>query len=177
MTTTAPAKIPPVQALAKRTTVPMAARLVFALCGLGLLVGFFMPWLTLGDLVSVSGLGLAFSEGQMVSMISGSHRFLLFAIPALAVLLVIGGVVGNRLAPWAAVAGGIVVLGYGLFTVIRLFISSTGLGMWLVIGSAVVALALGLWMSGATRARKDRAATQPAPRAAARVDVSGIDPP
>ena len=40
----------------------MAARLVFALCGMGLLVGFFMPWLTIGELVSVSGLGLAFVE-------------------------------------------------------------------------------------------------------------------
>jgi hypothetical protein len=141
-------KLSPAGAIERSHPVPLLTRLVFATCGLGLLVGFLMPWITVGELVSVSGLGLVVSDGQMVSMLSGSHRFLLFAIPALAVVLVLGGVLGNRLASWAAVAGGALVLGYGLFTVIRLFLSSTGLGMWLVIGSAVFAFALGVFDIG-----------------------------
>jgi hypothetical protein len=122
----------------------LATRVVFAICGMGLLVGFFLPWFTVGDLMSVSGLGLVFSDGQMVHMLSGSHRFLLFAIPALAVLLVVGAVFGHRVVSWGAVAGGILILGYGLYTLVRLFLSSTGPGMWLVIFSSVLALALGL---------------------------------
>lgn len=137
-------KVEPAPPPASRRSVPLAARLSFALCGLGLLVGFFLPWLTIGELMSVSGAGLVFADGQVVTLLSGSQRFLLFAIPGIAVLLVMGGVLGNRLAPWAAVVGGVVILGYGLFTLIRVFLSSTGLGMWLVIASAVLALALGL---------------------------------
>lgn len=155
--TSAPAKPQPEASVAEKPQrpgrpVPLAMRMVFALCGLGLLVGFFMPWVSVGELVSVSGLGLAVSDGQMVAMISGSHRILLFAIPTLAVVLVLGGVIGNRLSSIAAVSGSSLILGYGLFTVIRLFVSSTGLGMWLVLGSAVLALVLGLFDVGRWRA-------------------------
>jgi hypothetical protein len=122
----------------------LAMRVVFAVCGMGLLVGFFLPWFTVGELMSVSGLGLVFSDGQMVHMLSGANRFLLFAIPALAVVLVVGAVFGNRVVSFAAVGGGLLILGYGIYTLVRLFLSSTGPGMWLVIFSSVVALAIGL---------------------------------
>jgi hypothetical protein len=147
-----PAPVPVVRG----SSVPPATRAALILCGASLMVGFFMPWLTVGELMSVSGLGLAFSNGQMVTMISGSHRFLLLAIPAVALLLVIGGIVGNRLAPWSAVIGGLVILGYGFFTVVRMFISSTGLGMWIVLGSVVLALAIGLVEIAGRSRRADR---------------------
>lgn len=133
----------PVQSARQRASA-LALRVVFAICGMGLLVGFFLPWFSVGELMSVSGLGLVFSDGQMVHMLSGSHRFLLFAIPALAVALVVGAVFGNRVVSWAAVGGGLLILGYGVYTLLRLFLSSTGPGMWLVIFSSVAALSLGL---------------------------------
>jgi hypothetical protein len=129
---------------APKRGISLAVRSAFVVCGVGLLVGFFLPWFTVGELISVSGVGLVFADGQMVSMLSGANRLLLFAIPALSIALLVCGIFGYRAAPWAAVSGSVVILGYGLFTLMRLFLSSTGPGMWLVIGSSLLALAFGL---------------------------------
>jgi hypothetical protein len=67
----------------RRAGLNWPTRAAFVLAGAGLLIGFFLPWVKLGALVSVSGFGLVFAEGDVVSMISGSNRFLLFAIPLL----------------------------------------------------------------------------------------------
>ncbi|HEY3500629.1 MAG TPA: hypothetical protein VGK73_38310 [Polyangiaceae bacterium] len=127
---------------------PIPARAVFVLCGAALLAGFFMPWFKLGNLLQVSGMGLVFTQGEAVGMLSGANRFLLVAVPLLGALLVLGGALGWRVTFWIAVIGASIILLYGLFTVMGLFISSTGLGMWLVIVASIGSLGIGLFGVG-----------------------------
>jgi hypothetical protein len=37
--------------------------------GIALVIGFFMPWLTLSGLASISGFGLMIADGQAVEMV------------------------------------------------------------------------------------------------------------
>ena len=134
------------QAAPRSTSIPVRA--VFVVCGLLLLVGFFMPWFKLGNLLQVSGMGLVFTQGEAVGMLSGANRFLLVAVPLLGLLLVVGAGFGLRITPWVAVIGACVILLYGLFTVMQLFVSSTGVGMWLVILASLTALGIGLFGVG-----------------------------
>ena len=129
-----------------RATIPIRA--VFVICGAALLAGFFMPWFKLGNLLTVTGMGLVFTQGDAVGMLSGANRFLLVAVPLLGALLLLGGALGYRVTSWVAVIGAAVILLYGLFTVMGLFISSTGLGMWLVILASIAALGIGLFGVG-----------------------------
>jgi hypothetical protein len=139
---------------ARRASLNWPTRAAFVLAGAGLLIGFFLPWVKLGALVSVSGFGLVFAEGDVVSMISGSNRFLLFAIPLLAVTLMVLGVLGQKAASWVGATGGVAVLGYAVYTVLSLFLASTGIGMWLVAASTLVALSLGFIDLGRRSAQK-----------------------
>ncbi len=136
----------PAKAAPRAASLPVRA--VFVICGLALLIGFFMPWFKLGNLLQVSGLGLVFTQGEAVGMLSGPNKFLLVAVPVLGVLLVVGAGFGLRVTPWVAVVGACIILLYGLFTVMQLFVSSTGFGMWLVIIASIAALGIGLFGVG-----------------------------
>lgn len=134
--------------VAVRNTPPLPVRAVYVGCGLALLLGFFMPWFKVGNMLSVSGMGLVFTQGDVVGMLSGANRFLLVAVPVLGALLLVGGGLGYRVTSWVAVIGASIILIYGLFTVMQLFISSTGLGMWLVILASIASLGIGLFGVG-----------------------------
>lgn len=142
----APAPAP--RRIASTAAGSLAARAGLVVAGLCMVAGFFMPWLKLGGLASISGFGLMSTEGEVVELLSGFNRFLLFAVPTLGVLLIAGGVTGHRAAAWLALVTGAVVIGDGLVTLMVLFLSTTGSGMWLVILGAFVALAIGLLTLG-----------------------------
>lgn len=127
-----------------RKQLSLLQRAGFGLSGMLLVAGFFLPWLTAGTALELSGLGLVFSGGDMVQALSGSGRFLLFLIPLLGAALVFGAGSGHRLTSWAAAIGSGALLVFGLLHVIRVFLSSTGLGMWLVVFAALFALIIGL---------------------------------
>jgi len=128
----------------ERARLGFVERVLFGGCGAALLIGFFLPWFKVGALLTVSGLSLLVSSGEMVGMLSGSNRFLLVVVPFLGGALLGGSVLGNRVTRLIAVSGsGLFLLG-GLFITIRLFLSSTGTGMWLVVLSALLALSVGL---------------------------------
>jgi hypothetical protein len=129
-------------------SISLPTRVVFVACGLALLAGFFMPWFKLGNLLSVTGMGLVFTQGEAVGMLSGANRFLLVAVPMLGFLLVLGGGFGYRVTPWVALVGACIILAYGLFTVMQLFVSSTGLGMWMVIVASLTSLGIGVFGIG-----------------------------
>jgi hypothetical protein len=131
-------------ALAATRVGSLVMRVMLGACGVALIAGFFMRWLTLGDMVSVSGFSLIVTEGEMVSLLSGAHRVLLFAVPVFGILLVVAGAIGHRFGLWVALITGVTVLGFGMYTVIRLFLESTGAGLWIVIGASLLALALSL---------------------------------
>ncbi len=137
----------------ERPRLSILLRAIFGVCGAALLVDFFMPWFLAGALLSLSGFALVFSSGQMVGMLSGANRFLLFAVPLLGVLLVGGSIIGHRLTSWVAVGGSAAILLFGLFSLIRVFITTTGFGMWLVIASALLSLCFGLIHLGRGTAR------------------------
>jgi hypothetical protein len=117
---------------------------LLGLAGLGLLVGFFMPWLVLGHVAALSGFSLMVTRGEVVEMISGSHRVMLFAVPLLGVVLLAGAFFGHRSMVWIGTISGVCLLVFGLFTLISLFFATTGLGMWVVVFSAFLALGVGL---------------------------------
>jgi hypothetical protein len=119
-------------------------RLLLALCGAGLVAGFFMRWMTVGEIVSVSGFSLMITQGEAATLLSGGSRWWLLVVPVFGLLVLIGAFSGRRYALWAALFAGLSVLGFGFYSAIRLFFQTTGLGMWVVVVSAFVAFGLSL---------------------------------
>jgi hypothetical protein len=123
---------------------PLVSRVLLGIAGLGLLAGFFMPWLRFGDMVVLSGFSLSASSGDAVEVISGRGRALLFMVPISALALMACAYTGHRISIWVALLSSAVLLAYGAFTIVRLFLASTGVGMWIVVGCALLAFAIGL---------------------------------
>jgi hypothetical protein len=122
----------------------LAMRALLGLCGAGLFIGFFMRWMTLGRMVSVSGFTLMVTSGEAVTLLSGGNRWLLFIVPMFGALLMLGAFSGRRATLWVGLLGGLAVLGFGFFAVVRLFFQTTGFGMWLVVLSAFLAFGVSL---------------------------------
>jgi hypothetical protein len=129
--------------LPKQKRLSWIRRLAFGICGFLLVTGFFLPWVVAGTALEFTGLGLVFARGDVVKAISGSGRFLLFLVPLLGVVLVVGSFAGQRWTPWAAALGAGALLIFGAAHVLFLFISSTGPGMWIVVLTALATLAFG----------------------------------
>jgi hypothetical protein len=127
-------------------------RLMLALCGAGLVTGFFLRWMTIGQILSVSGFTLMITQGEAVTLLSGGNRWLLFVVPACGVLLLLGAFTGRRFALWAGLLAGLSVLGFGFYAVVRMFFQTTGLGMWVVVASAF--LSFGFSLIGLARSSK-----------------------
>ena len=122
----------------------ITSRILLGLAGLGLLVGFFLPWIRLGNTLVLSGFSLSVSSGDAVDVVSGPSSALLFVVPVSAVALMVCAYLGHRISVWVALLSSVILLGYGAFTVVRLFLQSTGAGMWLVVGCAMLSFAVGL---------------------------------
>lgn len=121
-----------------------ALRVVVLLAGLGLLVGFFLPWLRFGEFAAVSGLSLMVSSGSAVDALTGPSRGLLIMVPACGAGLVACSAFGPRASVIAALAAGIAISCFGLFTLARVFLETMGSGMWIVSGSALLAVGAGI---------------------------------
>lgn len=122
---------------------PLLSRVLLGLVGAGLLSGFFMPWLELGQMVSMSGLNLATTGGQAIDSMSGPHRLIVFVVPIAGAGLLYAAVRGYRHIEWLGLVCGCVIFGAGVFTLVRAFLGTTGAGMWLVAGSAMLAILIG----------------------------------
>lgn len=126
----------------------MLRRAAFGLCGVVLVLGFFLPWVTAGTAIELSGLSLAFSGGEAVKAIAGSGSFLLFLVPLLGGCLIAGAATAHRFTPWVGTVGAGALLVYGFYHVISLFLASTGIGMWLVVFAALFTLVIGSFSMG-----------------------------
>lgn len=132
-------------------------RLVLGVAGLMLVVGFFLPWIRLdavnpqqaaqagGDTVAfVSGLEIAVGGDTLITTAAGATPWaVLFLIPLFGAALAAVGFLGNR---WSGVIGallGLVIVLYGLVTVVMLFFRTTNYGLWVVLGGAFLAVAGG----------------------------------
>ncbi|MBY0401099.1 hypothetical protein K2X89_12450 [Myxococcota bacterium] len=124
------------------------------LTGLGLLAGFFLPWLRFGEVAAVSGLSLMVSSGTVVNALAGPSRGMLIIIPVAGAALVASSVLAPRLVPLVSLLSGLSILLFGLFTLARVFIATVGLGMWIVVVAALVATAIGI--AAAARSRSAR---------------------
>ena len=125
------------------TLVTMVARVALALAGLGLVVGFFLPWVRIGDVVILSGLTMALTGGEMVQALSGPLRAIVFVVPLAGLIMLATAIRGARAIGLAGLAGGLLVFATGVITLIRAFLDSTGAGMWVVVLSALTATAVG----------------------------------
>jgi hypothetical protein len=129
----------------------MASRSLLAVAGMVLLIGFFMPWLQLGSMMQLSGFTLWTASGEAVEVISGPRRVLLFMVPLSGVALIAAAYVGHRVSVWTALVASALLLAYGGYTIVRLFLESTGLGMWMVVGAAMLAFAVALIGLGSSK--------------------------
>lgn len=120
-------------------------RVLLGTAGLFLLVGFFLPWISLGELTDVSGLRIVISDDLVLAEgIGDLHRRLLGAVPLLGLVLTAFGFMGVRGAGIVGALIGLVLVGFGLVTVAILFFQMTGIGLWFTLGGALLASASGL---------------------------------
>ena len=126
------------------------ARVLLALAGAGLTVGFFFPWVKLAG-IAQSGLGLIIMQGDAVEFVSWPQRAMVLAVPMFGVGLAVAAFTGHRLALWIALAASALVLGGGAYTLITVFFGMTGVGMWILVGSALLAFAVAMLTLGRVR--------------------------
>lgn len=145
-TSTAPAgdETPAGNPPTRPATPPWLLRIGLGAAGLGLVAGFFLPWVRVGQLVTINGLGLAVTGGDVADQMSGPHRGLILVVPVAGIALLVGAVRGSRGLAWGGLLSGFLIFAVGLYTLVLLFLESTGAGMWMVAASAVGASAIGL---------------------------------
>ncbi|HJL16507.1 MAG TPA: hypothetical protein RMH99_12670 [Sandaracinaceae bacterium LLY-WYZ-13_1] len=148
----------------------LAFRIALGAAGLCLLIGFFLPWVKIQstpsdetpqevrrELVSYSGLELASTDDDFVRAAAGgdTQRQLLWLIPLFGLALTAVGFLGFR---WSGLVGavlGLLLVGYGVVTVVMIFFQNTHYGLWLVLLGAFVAVSTGtLSWARAHRAKK-----------------------
>jgi len=131
-------------------------RIVLGAAGLLLVVGFFLPWINL-ESSSVSGLELVTSDDPIIVALVGqqAQKWILLLIPVFGVALTAIGFLGVRYSGHISAVLGILIVGYGIVTVIVFFFQKTGLGLWLILGGAFIAITAGLVTFLRTRAAKD----------------------
>lgn len=122
----------------------MLLRIVLGTAGLLLVVGFFLDWITIPS-QSLSGLELVTNEDRDIREAVGeTRRWILLAIPALGVALTAIGFLGLRWSAAVAAGIGLVLIVYGIVTVVALFIETTEVGLWLILAASFLALGSGL---------------------------------
>lgn len=119
-------------------------RAVAFAAGLGLLIGFFLPWMRFGQVAVLSGLSLMVSSGTGIDALAGPARGLLVIIPVSGAALIASALFAPRLSPVVSLLSGFAILAFGLFTLARLFLQTVGFGMWVVVLSALVATGMGI---------------------------------
>ncbi|HKU38683.1 MAG TPA: hypothetical protein VJR89_11065 [Polyangiales bacterium] len=140
----APASLPPAKRRWGARIASFTTRSLIGLAGLGLLIGFFLPWMNWGDAVTLSGFTLVVSSGVAVDAIAGPSHGLLFIVPIAAVGMIASAIFAPRAAAWVALLGGGSIILYGIYALMRFFLGSTGPGMWITVIASLVALAVGL---------------------------------
>lgn len=119
---------------------PLGFRALVGFSGLSLLVGFFLPWFR-AEAEGEHDSGLTMMLGEPVG---GTPAMLLIAVPVLGVILSALAFMGFRWTAHAAIGVAALLLGYGLWILLSLFVEHTALGLWVVVGGAFVTLLLGL---------------------------------
>jgi len=140
----------------------LVLRLFLGLAGLLLVVGFFLPWFQLGD-GDIAGLQLVTSHDPMIVALVGqdAQRWILLLIPGFGVALIGVAVAGLRYSGPVAAILGVLIVGYGMVTVVIFFFQKTGLGLWLILLGAFLAVAAGALSFVRGRASRPARAGEP----------------
>ena len=129
---------------AKPGAPPMLLRIVLGTAGLMLVVGFFLPWIE-WDREAFSGLNLMLETDPGIREAVGeTRRWILLGIPVLGVALTAIGFLGLRGSAAVGAAIGLLLIGYGVVTIVALFFQATAPGRWIIVGAALLALGAGL---------------------------------
>lgn len=120
-------------------------RLFLGAAGLLLIIGFFLPWLNLGENSSVSGIELVMADDPVTLALIGAEtqRWLLLLIPGFGIALTGVAIAGIRYSGPIAAVLGILIVGCGMVMVVIFFFQKTGIGLWLILLGAFVAVATG----------------------------------
>ena len=141
----------------------MALRIVLGTAGLLLVVGFFLPWLKLEEIATVSGMQLVIDDNPVIRALVGddTQRWLLLLVPGFGLALTAVGFLGVRYSGHIAAVLGLLIVLYGLVTTIIFFFQKTGIGLWLILAGSLLAVA-----AGAFAWARQRAAAPPKPKKA-----------
>jgi hypothetical protein len=155
----------------------LVLRIALGLAGLLLLVGFFLPWVKLHsapsddapeqvqrELVNYNGLELASSDDDYIRAAVGNdtQRQLLWLIPLFGLALTAVGFLGFRWSGAVSAILGLLLVGYGVVTVVIIFFQSTAYGLWLILLGAFMAVTAGTFAwARAHQARKSAKAAKP----------------
>lgn len=119
---------------------PMGLRALVGFSGLSLLVGFFLPWFrAAAEGEHDSGMTMMLGEPM-----GGTPAIILVAVPILGVLLSALAFMGFRWTAHAAIAVASLLLAFGLWILLQLFVEHTALGLWVVVGGTFITLLLGI---------------------------------
>jgi hypothetical protein len=136
---------------------PMGFRALVGFSGLSLLVGFFLPWFrAAAEGEHQSGLTMMLGDD-----VGGTPAMLLVAVPILGVLLSAAAFMGFRWTAHSAIGVASLLLAYGLWVLLRLFVEHTALGLWVVVGGAFITLLLGVVTLLYTRDRVTKQGVKP----------------
>ena len=129
----------------KPGTPHIVLRIVLGAAGLLLVVGFFLPWINL-ESSTVSGLELVTSDDPIIVALVGqeAQKWILLLIPLFGIALTAIGFLGVRYSGHISAILGILIVGYGIVTVIIFFFQKTGVGLWLILGGAFISITAGL---------------------------------
>lgn len=141
--TSSPAKSAPIEPSWGTRIATFTTRVLLLLAGVGLLIGFFLPWVNL-EAVQVSGFNLLVTSGRAVDALAGPNSEFLVMIPLMAIALIASALFRPRLAVWVGFATGITIIFYGLYTLMRTFLGTTGSGVWITVGASLLALLVGV---------------------------------
>jgi len=123
----------------------MALRIALGTAGLLLLVGFFLPWLKLEEVATVSGMQLVIDNNPIIRALVGDdvQRWMLLLVPGFGLALTAVGFLGIRYSGHISAVLGLLIVLYGVITMIIFFFQKTGVGLWLIVIGALLAVGAG----------------------------------
>ena len=117
----------------------MSKRTMMRTTGLMIVIGFFLPWIDLPEVGSVSGWDLIHSD-----LVSDTTRMVVRGWLGLGLALIVASVLSERLASVVGVLSGGLIIGFTLYWLAHFFFDILGIGLFMVVGAGAGALVLGL---------------------------------
>lgn len=122
----------------------LALRIAAIVSGAGLVLGFLLPWIRFADFATLSGLEILVNDTMVVRKSVGVVQQRLVALVPLVGLVILG--FGIRNGPglrWVLLGGGVLLVLFGAFAVLMIFVQVTSVGLWVVAIALVLSILVG----------------------------------